>query len=95
MTESLENNDFKIQIQNDSAKLMCKNYNACLGLTCVIYDGNIRIPCEIVEAYGLVEAVKMKVIYLPWFGCRMFMKGLKIIIFPKQFKKFIKEFISK
>lgn len=95
MTKPLENNDFKIQIQNNRARIMCKNYTACLCLTYVIYNGNIRIPCEIVEEYGLVEAVETKVKYLPWLACRMIMKGLKAGMFPKQHKTFIKEFISK
>lgn len=95
MTESLENEFFKTQIQNNSCKFMCKNYSACLCLTYVIYNGNIRIPCEIVEEYGLVEAVETKLIYLPWLACRMFIKGLKIGMFPKQCKTFINEFIRK
>ena len=97
MTESLENEYFKTQIQNNSCKFMCKNYSACLCLclTYVIYNGNIRIPCEIVEEYGLVEAVETKLIYLPWLACRMFIKGLKIGMFPKQCKTFINEFIRK
>lgn len=95
MTEPLESNDFKVQIQNDSCKLMCKHHAACLSLTYTIYDGNIRIPCEIVEEHGLVEAVEMKLEYTLWFACRILMKALKATMFPKQCKTFITEFISK
>ncbi len=94
MTEPSETKDFELQIENDSFKLIGKHHAACLGLTYVIYNGNIRIPCKIVEEYGLVEAVEMKVKYLPWLICRMIMKSLKMIMFPKQSKTFIKEIIS-
>lgn len=95
MTETMETKDFKLQIENDSFKLIGKHHAVCLGLTYVIYNGNIRIPCEIVEEYGLVEAVETKVKYVPWLFCRMFIKGLKIAMIPKQSKTFINDFLQK
>lgn len=52
-----------------------------------LYDGDIRIPCEVIEKDGLVRCVSFKLKYMPWFAGRSFVKGLKFIMFPKRICK--------
>lgn len=58
-----------------------------LALTTIAYDGDIRIPCEVIEKGGLVRCVSFKLKYMPWFASRSIVKGLKFIMFPKKICK--------
>lgn len=79
--------NIKGKIENDYYRIMGFNYNTCLALTYIIYDGNIHIPCLIIEECGLVEAVSIPLRYTPLFACRAIVKSLKLAMFPKTVQK--------
>ena len=90
MKGAIMNNDtitygnYEVQLKNGYLRIKGITHLGCLALTAIVYDGDIRIPCEVIEKDGIVRCVSFKPRYAPWFGIRGIVKGLKFIMFPKR-----------
>lgn len=78
------NNNYEAQLKNGYLRIKGITHLGCLTLTCLVYDGDIRIPCVVIETGGLVRCLSFKLKYAPWFASRTIVKGLKCIMFPKR-----------
>lgn len=85
--DKISNGHYEAQLKNGYLKIKGVTHLGCLALTGTVYDGDIRIPCEVIEKDGLVRCVSFKLKYMPWFAGRSFVKGLKFIMFPKRICK--------
>lgn len=74
--------NYEVQLKNGYLRVKGITHLGCLALTVIVYDGDIRIPCEVIEKGGLVRCVSFKLKYMPWFAGRSIAKGLKSIMFP-------------
>lgn len=89
MKGAIMNNDefpysnYEAQIKNGHLRIKGVTHLGCLALTSIVYDGDIRIPCVVIEQDGMVRCVSFKLRYIPWFAGRSIVKGLKFIMFPK------------
>ena len=104
MKGAIMNNDkitysnYEVQLKNGYLRIKGITHLGCLSLTTIVYDGDIRIPCEVIEKDGLVRRISFKLKYMPWFASRSIVKGLKFIMFPKRVcksKAIIEAIISK
>ena len=82
--DKIYNSNYETQLKNGYLRIKDITHLGCLSLTAIVYDGDIRIPCEVIEKDGLVRCVSFKPRYAPWFGIRGIVKGLKFIMFPKR-----------
>lgn len=82
--DKIYNSNCETQLKNDYLRIKGITHLGCLSLTAIVYDGDIRMPCEVIEKDGLVRCVTFKPRYAPWFGIRGIVKGLKFIMFPKR-----------
>lgn len=85
--DKIYNSNYKTQLKNGYLRIKGVTHLGCLALTGTVYDGDIRIPCEVIEKDGLVRCVSFKLKYIPWFASRSIVKGLKFIMFPKRICK--------
>ena len=76
--------NYETQLKNGYLRIKGITHLGCLALTAFAYDGDIRMPCVVIEKGGLVRCVSFKLIYMPWFACRSIAESLKIIMFPKR-----------
>lgn len=82
--DKIYNSNCETQLKNDYLRIKGITHLGCLSLTAIVYDGDIRIPCEVIEKGGLVRCVSFKLIYMPWFASRGIAKSLKFTMFPKR-----------
>jgi hypothetical protein len=95
--DKIYNSNYETELKNGYLRIKGISHLGCLALTTIIYDGDIRIPCEVIEKDGMVRCVSFKLIYMPWFASRSIAKGLKFIMFPQRIcksKAVIEAFIS-
>lgn len=85
--DKIYNSNYETQLKNGYLRIKGVTHLGCLALTGTVYDGDIRIPCEVIEKDGLVRRVSFKLKYMPWFASRSIVKGLKFIMFPKRICK--------
>ena len=85
--DKIYNSNYETQLKNGYLRIKGVTHLGCLALTGTVYDGDIRIPCEVIEKDGLVRCVSSKLKYMPWFASRSIVKGLKFIMFPKRICK--------
>lgn len=85
--DKIYNSNYETELKNGYLRIKGITHLGCLALTAIVYDGDIRIPCVVIEKGGLVRYVSFKLIYMPWFACRSIAKGLKFIMFPKRICK--------
>lgn len=76
--------NYETQLENGYLRIKGATHLGCLALTAIVYDGDIRIPCEVIEKDGLVRRISFKLKYMPWFASRSIVEGLKLIMFPKR-----------
>lgn len=88
--DKIHNSNYETQLKNGYLRIKGVTHLGCLALTTVVYDGDIRIPCEVIEKDGLVRCVSFKLKYMPWFASRSIVKGLKFIMSPPPKKKVCK-----
>ena len=89
---------YEAQLKNGYLRIEGITHLGCLLLTAIVYDGDIRMPCEVIEKGGTVRCISFKLKYMPWFASRSIVKGLKFIMFPKRIcksKAIIEAIISK
>lgn len=79
--------NYETQLKNGYLRIKGITHLGCLSLTTIVYDGDIRIPCVVIEKDGMVRCVSFKLRYAPWFGIRGIVKGLKLIMFPQRICK--------
>ena len=79
--------NYETELKNGYLRIKGISHLGCLALTTIVYDGDIRIPCEVIEKDGMVRCVSFKLIYMPWFASRSIAKGLKFIMFPQRICK--------
>jgi hypothetical protein len=83
--DKVPNGNYEAQLKNGYLRIKGITHLGCLSLTTVVYDGDIRIPCVVIEKKdGLVRCVSFKLKYMPWFASRSIAKGLKYIMSPKK-----------
>lgn len=82
--DKIPNGNYEAQLKNGYLRIKGITHLGCLSLTTVVYDGDIRIPCVVIEKDGLVRCVSFKLKYMPWFASRSIAKGLKYIMSPKK-----------
>lgn len=82
--DKVPNGNYETQLKNGYLRIKGITHLGCLSLTTVVYDGDIRIPCVVIEKDGLVRCVSFKLKYMPWFASRSIAKGLKYIMSPKK-----------
>lgn len=93
MKGAIMNNDkifysnYEVQLKNGYLRIKGITHLGCLSLTTIVYDGDIRIPCEVIEKDGLVRCVSFKLRYMPWFASRSIAESLKLIMFPQRICK--------
>lgn len=95
--DKIYNSNYETQLKNGYLRIKGVTHLGCLALTGTVYDGDIRIPCEVIEKDGLVRCVSFKLKYMSWFASRSIVKGLKFIMFPKRIcksKALIEAFVS-
>lgn len=85
--DKIYNSNYETQLKNGYLRIKGVTHLGCLALTGTVYDGDIRIPCEVIEKDGLVRCVSFKLIYMPWFASRSIAKSLKFTMFPKRICK--------
>lgn len=85
--DKIYNSNYETQLKNGYLRIKGVTHLGCLALTDTVYDGDIRIPCEVIKKDGLVRCVSFKLKYMPWFASRSIVKGLKFIMFPKRICK--------
>lgn len=96
--DKISNGYYEAQLKNGYLRIKGITHLGCLLLTTIVYDGDIRIPCVVIEKDGMVRYVSFKLKYMPWFAGRSIAKGLKLIMFPKRIcksKAIIEAIISK
>ena len=76
--------NYDVQFKNDLCITTGITHLGHLALTCFAYDGDIRIPCVVVEECGLVRCLIFETKYIPWVVGRLIVKGLKYAIFPRK-----------
>lgn len=76
--------NYEAQLKNGYLRIKGITHLGCLSLTAIVYDGDIRMPCEVIEKGGMVRCVSFKLRYMPWFASRSIVKGLKLIMFPQK-----------
>lgn len=81
------NGNYETQLKNGCLRIKGITHLGCLTLTFFAYDGDIRMPCVVIEKGGLVRCVSFKLIYMPWFASRSIAKSLKLIMFPQRIWK--------
>ena len=79
--------NYEAQLKNGYLRIKGITHLGCLSLTAIVYDGDIRMPCVVIEKGGLVRCVSFKLIYMPWFASRSIAKSLKLIMFPQRICK--------
>lgn len=79
--------NYETQLENGYLRIKGITHLGCLVLTAFAYDGDIRMPCVVIEKDGMVRCVSFKLKYMPWFASRNVAKGLKFIMFPKRICK--------
>ena len=82
--DKIYNMNYESQLKNGYLRIKGITHLACLALTAIVYDGDIRIPCEVIEKDGMVRCVSFKLIYMPWFAGRSIAESLKLFMFPKR-----------
>lgn len=82
--DKIYNSNYEAQLKNGYLRIKGITHLGCLALTAIVYDGDIRMPCVVIEKGGLVRCVSFKPRYAPWFASRNIAKGLKFIMFPKR-----------
>lgn len=85
--DKIYNSIYEAQLKNDYLRIKGITHLGCLALTAFAYDGDIRMPCVVIEKGGLVRCLSFKLKYMPWFASRSIAKGLKFIMFPKKICK--------
>ena len=96
--DKISNGYYEAQLKNGYLRIEGITHLGCLLLTAIVYDGDIRMPCEVIEKGGTVRCISFKLKYMPWFASRSIVKGLKFIMFPKRIcksKAIIEAIISK
>lgn len=79
--------NYEVQLKNGYLRIKGTTHLGCLALTAIVYDGDIRIPCEVIEKDGMVRCVSFKLRYMPWFASRSIAESLKLIMFPQRICK--------
>lgn len=79
--------NYEVQLKNGCLRIKGITHLGCLSLTAIVYDGDIRIPCEVIEKDGIVRCVSFKLRYMPWFASRSIAESLKLIMFPQRICK--------
>ena len=79
--------NYEVQLKNGYLRIKGITHLGCLALTVIVYDGDIRIPCEVIEKDGMVRCVSFKLRYMPWFASRGIAESLKLIMFPQRICK--------
>lgn len=82
--DKIYNSNYETQLKNDYLTIKGITHLGCLTLTAFAYDGDIRMPCVVIEKGGLVRCIRFKLTYMPWFASRSIAKSLKFIMFPKR-----------
>lgn len=85
--DKIYNSNYETQLKNGYLRIKGITHLGCLALTAFAYDGDIRMPCVVIEKGGLVRCVSFKLSYMSWFASRSIVEGLKIIMFPKRICK--------
>lgn len=85
--DKIYNSNYETQLKNGYLRIKGITHLGCLVLTAFAYDGDIRMPCVVIEKDGMVRCVSFKLKYMPWFASRSIAKGLKFIMFPKRICK--------
>lgn len=85
--DKIYNSNYEAQLKNGYLRIKGITHLGCLALTVFAYDGDIRMPCVVIEKGGLVRCVSFKLRYIPWFASRSIAKGLKLIMFPQMICK--------
>lgn len=86
-TDKIYNSNYETQLKNGYLRFKGITHLGYLALTAFAYDGDIRMPCVVIEKGGLVRCLSFKLKYIPWFACRSIAESLKIIMFPKRICK--------
>ena len=84
--DKIYNSNYESQLKNGYLTIKGISHLGCLVLTTIAYDGDIRIPCEVIEKGGLVRSISFKLKYMPWYVSRSIAKSLKFIMFPQKKK---------
>lgn len=95
--DKIYNSNYESQLKNGYLTIKAISHLGCLALTTIAYDGDIRIPCVVIEKCGLVRSISFKLKYMPWFAGRSIAESLKFIMFPKKIcksKAVIEAFVS-
>jgi hypothetical protein len=79
--------NYEAQLKNGYLRIKGISHLGCLSLTAIVYDDDIRIPCEVIKKDGLVRCVSFKLRYMPWFTSRGIAESLKLIMFPQRICK--------
>lgn len=82
--DTIPYDNYKVQLKNGYLRIKGITHLGCLALTAIAYDGDIRMPCVVIEKGGLVRCLSFKLKYMPWFASRSIAKGLKLIMFPQR-----------
>lgn len=85
--DKIYNSNYEAQLKNGYLRIKGITHLGCLALTAFAYDGDIRMPCVVIEKGGLVRCLSFKLKYMPWVASRSIAKGLKFIMFPKRICK--------
>ena len=82
--DKIYNSNYETQLKNGYLRIKGITHLGCLALTAFAYDGDIRMPCVVIEKGGLVRCLSFKLSYMPWFASRSIVKSLKFIMLPQR-----------
>lgn len=84
-------NDYKttnkncgIELKNGYIRTVAISPLGRLALTALAYDGDMRIPCVVIEECGQVQRLSFDARYAFRFACRGVVKSLKYRMFPRR-----------